>query len=535
MHKNLRKASLTSFGVLTYAKAFFSGTILSRISGMFRDIFLAMFFGTGGFLASFMVAFRFANLFRRLFAESALSSSFVPLLEAKKKQSLKESSFFFRDIFFLLCLIGCGVVFFLEATVFLSSYFLKKSIFFEIVPLVHIMLPSLILLMLYGLCSAYLQCHGKYFIGAFAPVVFNGTWCLFAFLAKDTAPSFAMRFLSWGVNIAFLFQLLLTGFIASKSLLKVLSKHEIFARIKFKDSLKEVSGPYFLGMIGISAMQINTFLDSFFAKVADVSGPAYLWYAIRIQQVPLSLFSIALASASLPIFSRLIKQSNKKAFEKCVTETLRKNIVLQSFSSVGLFILGFMVLRLVFFRGAFDSLSLSMTLKCFWGYLLGLAFHGSVIILCQAYYALSDFKTPMKASLLSVLCNLICNIIFVFVINLGAVSIALATSISSIFQFFYLQQKLKKTMKLELFSFSLGTFTLCCFAAVFPVIFYFLNGDPSFLVLKTLGSYSHVLSFSQTLWHFLCGASLFSGAFFLGAKVVSFEEPFMFFKKESLE
>ena len=533
MQEKLERNVSHSTSVLVYAKAFFSGTLISRFSGMMRDILLAMFFGTSQFLASFMVAFRFANLFRRLFAESALSSSFVPMLEKKRKQSEKLSDFFFRDVFVLLLSVGTVVTAFLEGCVFFSSYFLKGTSFFEILPFIHIMLPSIVFLMLYGLFSAYLQCSGKYFIGAFSPVAFNIIWCIFAFFAKSHSQSGAMTILSWGVNVAFFAQLILTAFVAVKSFSKSLSKTELFSSFSLKESAKEIFKPYVLGMIGISAVQLNTLLDSLFAKIADGSGPAYLWYAIRIQQVPLSLFSIALAAAMLPTLSRVLKQNSTGQFQTTLNATLRKNILLLSFSSIGLVVLGFMSLRLIFFRGAFDVVSLGMTLKCLWGYLLGLVFQGSVIVLSQGFYAKHDFKTPVKASAIAVAINISCNALFVFGFKLGAVSIALATSFASIFQFFYLQAKFRQHSEIKNFYFSLKCLTISSVAAIATVAFCSFVKDPSFQVLRTFGSVENVLSFSKTATHFLLAGLIFALVFFLGAKALSLDEVFSLFQRKS--
>ena len=80
------------------------GVFISRISGMCRDIALSFFFGTGPEIALFMMAYRFANLMRRMLAESPLSSSFVPIFESKKNNSSEEGVRFFRDLFFRHCL-----------------------------------------------------------------------------------------------------------------------------------------------------------------------------------------------------------------------------------------------------------------------------------------------------------------------------------------------------------------------------------------------------------------------------------------------
>lgn len=94
-------------GISKSAVAFFSGTLLSRITGMCRDIVMAVFLGTTAALASFMVAYRFANLIRRLFGESSMSFGFIPHFESVRKTSPHEGA-----LFFVICSVRWGCFYF---------------------------------------------------------------------------------------------------------------------------------------------------------------------------------------------------------------------------------------------------------------------------------------------------------------------------------------------------------------------------------------------------------------------------------------
>ena len=121
------------------AKHFLTGTFVSRITGMIRDLSLAFCFGTSPAVAAFMIAFRLANLFRRLFGEGALLNGFIPFFEGIRKDDPQKGALFFRDLFWTLCAVLIGLIFTLEV-VFLGllsgcnfSYETKQIIYMTIV------------------------------------------------------------------------------------------------------------------------------------------------------------------------------------------------------------------------------------------------------------------------------------------------------------------------------------------------------------------------------------------------------------------
>jgi len=446
-----------------FAKAFSGyslGVLLSHISGMFRDIALAFFFGTSSELALFMVAYRFANLMRRMLAESPLASSFIPLFASLKGP--QEEGRFFRDVFFSFALIAAALVACGMGGLFWGGKLFMGDVS-EVSQLTQIMLPSLFFICLYGVCSSFLQCEKKFFLPAVAPVAFNVVWILAAWGAYRSAATSSMRFLSYGVIVAFAMQWLLLMPEVMRILRLSLTWQECSKPRPFHSALKGMVKPFILGTLGIGAAQINIALDSIFARIADPEGPALLWYAIRIEQVPVALFGVAIASAILPTLTRTIQQGSEK--RELLIEGVKQTFSLMSFSMFGLFALGYLTVSLLFGHGKFQGGSIAHTTTCLYSYALGLIPHGLTLLLASVYYAHKDFKTPMRASLLAVACNAILNAIMVFVLHWGAESIALGTSLTSAFNGWYLYHRLKS---LEESSFSLGLFylkTLLCGAA----------------------------------------------------------------------
>lgn len=418
--------------ILTSARRFFSGTILSRVTGMFRDMAMAYIFGTQASIASFMLAFRFSHLLRRLFGEGALQSAFIPEFEALRQQDQKRAFRFFRDLnvtltLFLsvLILIGCAG---LGAALAYGHFSSANQ---EIISLTLMMLPSLLFICLFGLNASLLQCEKSYFTPSVAPVAFNVIWIIAVFALKHMNEEQAMPWLALGVVVACFFQWLLTVPKTISILRKELAGsywHDI--KIYSRD-LATLMTPLFLGIIGVAASQINNAVDALFARIAEVEGPAFLWYSIRVQQLPLALFGIAISGAILPPLSRAIKSLDWEKFHYFLSYAFRQTMNLMIPITVLLFASGDTFINFIYGRGDFNAISVGCTTKCLWAYSLGLFPTALVLILAPACYAQSNYRLPAIASFLAMGLNAVLNAWMILGMGLGAVSVAIATSISA--------------------------------------------------------------------------------------------------------
>jgi putative peptidoglycan lipid II flippase len=429
------------------AKHFFSGTMLSRLTGMLRDISMAYAFGTQPAVASFMLAFRFAHLLRRLFGEGALQSAFIPQFESLRHENPEKAFHFFRDLYVLLTLslsllitlgsLGLG-------TLLMTGSLSEANQ--EIVSLTALMLPSLLFICLYGFNTSLLQCEKQFFISSVAPSAFNGIWILtvlFLYYFKISGPD-AMPLLAVGVILACFCQWLLTA----PRVLSILKKNcssKIWKNIHlYSPDIKRIGKPLFLGIIGIAAFQVNNTIDALFALYAEPEGPAFLWYAIRLQQLPLALFGIAIANAILPPLSRAIKALDWNNYYYFLEYGLKHTIALILPLTFLLLIIGDTSTNLIYGHGNFSDSSIVGTTKCLWAYALGLLPSALVLILAPACYAQSDYRLPTYASFLTMFINLILNTLLIVVFHLGAMSVAIATSISAWVNLFFLTYVLSK-------------------------------------------------------------------------------------------
>lgn len=410
----------------------FSGTLLSRITGMLRDISMAYVFGTQPAIAAFMVAFRFAHLFRRLFGEGALQSAFIPEFESLRHENKERAFLFFRDLtaslsLFLLLLIfvGCSGL-----GLCLKFDLLSRSNQ-EIVFLTLIMLPSLLFICLFGINASLLQCQKKYFITSIAPVAFNLIWILTVFLLNGIPIENATFYLALGIVGACFFQWIVTV-PTTWNILKNQLSTPIWRSINiYSNDLKILLKTFSLGVLGISASQINSAIDAVFARFADLEGPAMLWYAIRIEQLPLALFGIAVAGAIAPPLARAIKGNNTEQFHHFLTYAIDKTWAFMLPMTLLLIITGDLIVSLLFNRGDFNEHSVIGTTHCLWGYAFGLIPSALILVLAPACYAKKNYKLPALASLLALGLNTVFNTIFIVYLGLGSPSVAIATSLTA--------------------------------------------------------------------------------------------------------
>lgn len=427
------------------SRRFFSGTLLSRFSGMLRDISMAYVFGTQPSIAAFMVAFRLAHLLRRLFGEGAMQSSFIPEFEALRHQDERRAATFFRDLILLLTL-------FLIALITFSSAILSGFLFwgnldpgtYEVVYFTLLMLPSLLFICLFGLNTSFLQCEKSYFVPGVAPVAFNLIWVAVVLSLRNTPVEDAMPWLCLGVVIACLAQWLLTVPQTWKKIKSLLQTPLLSSVTLSSSDLRRLGPPLALGILGVAASQINSAVDSLFARFAESEGPAFLWFAIRIQQLPLALFGIAVAGAVLPPLSRAVKAGNLLDYRHFLHDALSRTWMFMLPLTAALFAMGDTTVAFLYGRGDFSLASTVQTTHCLWAYAIGLVPSALVLILAPASYAQSNYTLPAIASFMTMFLNITLNTLCIIFLGWGAVSIALATSISAWVNFFYLARNLSK-------------------------------------------------------------------------------------------
>lgn len=404
---------------------------ISRILGFIRDILIAQHLGISILSDAFFAAFRLPNFFRRVFAEGAFNSAFVPIFieKLKGKKTNQDELIFARQVFSLLfyALLVFTIIFQIFMPLFMKilfpGFFLDPEKSSLLISLSRITIFYLIFISLVSLCSGILNSLGKFAVPSSAPIILNSTLILAIFIFGNITPNYAYA-LSWGVFLAGILQFLwLLAFTIKAGFL-------LYPQIPTLNSeIKKFFKKLVPGIIGANVMQINLLVDSVFASLI-AGAVSYLYYADRINQLPLAMIGIAIGTALLPTLSHKIKSGDQNSAIALQNLALEAGLMLVIPATLALTVLAYPIISTLFERGKFSSEESFFVAKALMFYSFGLPSFVLVKVMEPAFFARGNTKTPMKIALACLVNNAILNIIF-FAANLGYIGIVLASIISS--------------------------------------------------------------------------------------------------------
>ena len=417
---------------------------MSRVTGLVRERVMAQLFGAGLANDAFQIAFRIPNLTRDLFAEGALSSAFVPIFtEYLTQKGKKEAAHLANLVGTALCLIVgslcvLGVLFSPAlVTLFAKGYTAVPGKFELAVTLTRIMFPFLLLVALAAQAMGVLNACNQFGVPAMASTFFNiGSLVFGLTLGKVFGPRLgisAIEGMAYGVVLGGALQLLWQ--------VPALWKEGFAFWPKFDWSHPGLRRIFILmgpAILGNAAVQINVMVNSNFATsimdpVRGHDGPvSWLGYAFRFMQLPLGLFGVAIASATLPAISRSAASNNMEEFRRTLSRSLGMVFLLTVPSSVGLAVLGQSIVGAIYQVGKFQQYDTQQTALALACYAIGLAGYSAVKILNPAFYALNDARTPMIISFVSIVVNYATATLMIRGANFGHAGLALSTSMVAI-------------------------------------------------------------------------------------------------------
>lgn len=415
---------------LIKAMATVAGMIgLSRIAGFIRDILTAIIMGAGPVADAFFVALKLPNLFRRITAEGAFSVSFVPLYtEALEKEGEEKADAFAGNVFSLMLIIlGLFTVFVIAVMPWviyvIAPGFHDDPVRYNLaVDLARVTFPYLLMMSCTALLGGILNAHDRFAPFAAAPVFFNLT-LVFAllFLAPVTqTPGHAM---AYGVFVAGIIQFGLLWLAVKKAGLPFkLVRPRFDARA---GKLLRLMGP---GAIGAGVMHINLFADLMIASLLTTGSISYLYYADRINQLPLGMVGIAVGTALLPMLSRNISAGDKAAARALFNRALEVCFFLTVPAAVGMFMLSFPIIVTLFEHGAFSREASVMTAQVLTAYAIGVPAYVVVKILSTVFWASQDTKTPVKVAVAATFLNVCGSLWLALGLDYGVFGIAVSTS-----------------------------------------------------------------------------------------------------------
>ncbi len=412
-------------------------TMLSRVLGFVRDIFIAAVLGTGMVADSFFVAFRFPNLFRRLFGEGAFNSAFVPLFAKRLEGEGRDAARAFAEeamagLVFVLVLISAVAMILMPWLMYIiAPGFADTPDKFDLAVLLsRIAFPYLLCMSLVALLSGVLNSFGRFAASAAVSIILNLT--LIGAMLVATAMGYrneprAGIVLAWGVFAAGILQLVL--------LLHGIRRSNFWLRLRWPRWSGDMRQLVMLGIPGVIAggiTQINILVGTIIASLQD-GAVSHLYFADRVYELPLALVGIAVGVVLLPELSRNLRARDDVQAQASLNRSLEFSMLLTIPAATALAIIPWPIVHVLFERGAFSAADTTATAAALAIFAAGLPAFVLIKVFSPAFFAREDTKTPMKIAAISLTANTLGSAILFFVFReigwMAHLGIAVATSL----------------------------------------------------------------------------------------------------------
>ena len=425
-------------------------TMVSRLLGYVRDLLQAYYLGTGNSADAFTIAFTIPNLFRRLTGEGAMTPAFVPTFTELKSGPDRGRLWTFGNVFFWDLALVMALT---TALGILCAPGLVKVIahgFGDVagkwgltIFMTRVMFPYLFFITLAALATGILNSFGRFFVPASTPILFNiaviAAVTGWAGDAREPALVFAA-----GVVIGGVLQLALqVPFLWKEGM-------RFTFGLSFRDPMVRRVGRLMVpGIFGASVYQVNFALSRMIASGLERGSTSALYYASRIEELTLGLFSIALAAALLPAFSEHVAARDIGELKKTLGFSLKLTAVVSFPAAAGLMALNVPIMRTLFERGQFDSGSTAVSSACLLFFALGLPFVSGVKVVAPAFFSLKDTRTPVAIGIAVVVVNTAGSLLLMGRLRVGGLALALSLSqaLNFVLLLVWLERKIGTTDK----------------------------------------------------------------------------------------
>lgn len=407
-------------------------TLLSRLLGFGRDMLIAALLGVGPVADAFFVALKLPNLFRRLFGEGAFNAAFVPAFAGMLAAEGPVTARRFAEEAFAVMLFWLGVLTIL-GEVFMPQVMRVLAPGFEAIPakfalaveLSRITFPYLILICLAALISGVLNGLDRFTAAASSYVLFNVVTIAAIIWLTPYVPTVGHA-LAWGV--------LASGVAQLGVLLVAVRRAGMGIRLpwpRLTPQIRLLMRRMAPGLLGAGVTQLNLAVDVIIASLLPSGTVSILYYADRVQQLPLGVIGTAVGTALLPLLSRQVRAGEAQAALGTLNRALEYALFLTLPAAFALIVSAWPIMHALFDRGAFGAESTRLSAQALACYAIGLPAFVAVKVLAPGFFARGDTASPVKIGLVAVALNLALNIAFMH--PLQQMGPALATSLAAIF------------------------------------------------------------------------------------------------------
>ena len=413
-------------------------TLISRVLGLVRDVFVAGLLGAGGMADVFIFANKIPNFLRRLFAEGAFAQAFIPVLTEIEQQGDKQKLRLFIArisgtlgtlvlIVTLLGVVGSPILALLFGTGWFVDYLNQgpdADKYLLSALMLKITFPYLFFITLTALAGAILNTLNRFAVAAFTPVLLNVAIIVAAVFRAPYMETPAVG-IAWGVFAGGAIQLLFQ--------IPFLYRAKMLVKPQWgwhDESVTKVRVLMIPALFGVSVSQINLLFDTFIASFLQDGAISWLYYSDRLLEFPLGLFGIAIATVILPTLARNHVNTDSRQFHANMDWGVRMVCLLGIPAAAGLMMLAAPMLAVLFERGEFNSQDTAMASNSLVAYAAGLLFFMLIKVLANGFFARQDTRTPVKFGIIAMLANMVFNVIFA--IPYEYVGLAMATAASAL-------------------------------------------------------------------------------------------------------
>jgi putative peptidoglycan lipid II flippase len=405
-------------------------TLLSRVLGFLRDVLVAAYLGAGPVADAFFVAFKFPNLFRRLFAEGAFNAAFVPIFAGLVATSGKEAAKRFAEDALAVLLVAL-LVFTVAAElampwlmyVFAPGFSVDPAKFSLAVDLTRVTFPYLLFISLVSLQGGVLNSIDRFAAVAATPVLMNLCFIAGLVFLIDVTPT-AGHASAWGVALAGVVQFLWLALAMNRAGLAL-----SLPRPRLSPEVKRLLRLMLPATLGAGVVQINIMIDIVIASLLPTGAVSYLYYADRIYELPLAVIGIAIGTALLPQLARHARRGEEQAAIAGLNRGMEMALLLALPATAALLVIAHPIIVGLFQRGAFGGTEATATAGALVAYAAGLPAYVLIKVLAPGFYAREDTRTPVKIAVVCVIANT--AIALLLLQSLKHVGIAAATAASA--------------------------------------------------------------------------------------------------------
>ncbi|MDD5405784.1 MAG: murein biosynthesis integral membrane protein MurJ [Sulfurovaceae bacterium] len=410
-----------------------SGILLSRITGLIRDIMMTSILGAGVWSDVFFMAFKFPNLFRRIFAEGSFTQSFMPSYVASRQKGVFAVAIFIRFSFIIVAF-SLIVTLFPETFTKALAWDWGTDLISKTAPLTVINFWYLDLIFIVTFLGTVLQHKEHFFTTAFSTVWLNIAMIAALMYYAKSSPQTIVYALSFSILVGGILQVITHIFTIQKSgLSKLLIGGWKYRKAKdVKEEESKFNKLFLPSVLGNSTAQVASFIDTSLASFLAAGSVSYLFYANRVFQLPFAIIALAITTALFPAISKAIKNNNQTLAFGNLEKAFWLLMILLGISVLGGILLSEPIVWLLFERGNFDIQDTKNTAFVLEMYMIGLIPFGLAKLFSLYLYAMHKHLKAAKIAVISLVINIIFSLLLMQ--KMGAAGLALSGSIGGFAQ-----------------------------------------------------------------------------------------------------